>query len=196
MSKVAHLDESNFDAKTSQGISLVDFWAPWCGPCKAVAPILDELANDYKDKIVIAKLNVDESPQNASKYGVSAIPTMLIFKKGEPVHSMVGYKPKTELKKAIDEAFRAFTRAYGDSIEGFFAPLKAFLVFSDRLMTQTPWPIVTLVILGVAWQASRSLKVVAYCFVTLMLIGYFGMWEDTMRTVAMIFVCWIFLPWW
>lgn len=93
------------------------------------------------------------------------------------------------LKKAIDEAFRAFTRAYGDAIEGFFSPLKSFLVFSDHLMTQTPWPIVTLVIMGVAWEASRSLKVVAYCFVTLMLIGYFGMWEDTMRTVAMIFVC-------
>ena len=93
------------------------------------------------------------------------------------------------LKKAIDEAFRAFTRAYGDTIEGFFSPLKSFLVFSDHLMTQTPWPIVTLVIMGVAWEASRSLKVVAYCFVTLMLIGYFGMWEDTMRTVAMIFVC-------
>lgn len=93
------------------------------------------------------------------------------------------------LKKAIDDAFRAFTRAYGDGIEGFFSPLKAFLVFSERLMTQTPWPIVTLVILAIAWQASRSWKVVATSFATLMLIGYFGMWEDTMRTVSMIFVC-------
>jgi glycine betaine/proline transport system permease protein len=93
------------------------------------------------------------------------------------------------LKKAIDESFRAFTRAYGDGIEGFFAPLKSFLIFSDRLMTQTPWPIVTLVILAIAWQASRRWKVVLSCFVTLMLIGYFGMWQDTMRTVSMIFVC-------
>jgi len=105
MVKPVHIDDNNFDETVikSKTPVLVDFWAPWCGPCKAVAPILDELANDYKEKIVIAKLNVDESPQNASKYGVSAIPTMLIFKKGEPVHSIVGYKPKAELKKAIDE---------------------------------------------------------------------------------------------
>jgi glycine betaine/proline transport system permease protein len=93
------------------------------------------------------------------------------------------------LKKTIDEAFRAFTRAYGDSIEAFFSPLKSFLIFSERLMTQTPWPVVTLVILAIAWLASRSAKIVAYCFLTLMAIGYFGMWEDTMRTVSMIFVC-------
>jgi len=105
MVKPVHIDDNSFDATVinSKMPVLVDFWAPWCGPCKAVAPILDELANDYKDKMVIAKLNVDESPQNASKYGVSAIPTLLIFKNGEPVQSMVGYKPKTELKKAIDE---------------------------------------------------------------------------------------------
>jgi len=106
MTKPVHIDDSNFDETVikSKTPVLVDFWAPWCGPCKAVAPILDELAKDYHDKLVIAKLNVDESPQNASKYGVSAIPTMLIFKNGEPVHSIVGYKPKPELKKAIDEA--------------------------------------------------------------------------------------------
>jgi len=105
MAKPVHIDDNNFDEAVikSKTPVLVDFWAPWCGPCKAVAPILDELANDYKDRVIIAKLNVDESPQNASKYGVSAIPTMLIFKNGEPVHSIVGYKPKPELKKAIDE---------------------------------------------------------------------------------------------
>jgi thioredoxin 1 len=105
MAKPVHIDDNSFDETVikSKTPVLVDFWAPWCSPCKAVAPILDELANDYKEKIVIAKLNVDESPQNASKYGVSAIPTMLIFKNGEPVHSIVGYKPKPELKKAIDE---------------------------------------------------------------------------------------------
>lgn len=105
MTKPVHIDDDNFDETVikSKTPVLVDFWAPWCGPCKAVAPILDELAKDYNEKIVIAKLNVDESPQNASKYGVSAIPTMLIFKNGAPVHSIVGYKPKPELKKAIDE---------------------------------------------------------------------------------------------
>ena len=105
MGKPVHIDDNSFDTTVikSEMPVLVDFWAPWCGPCKAVAPILDELAKDYKGKMVIAKLNVDESPQNASKYGVSAIPTMLIFKNGEPVQSIVGYKPKAELKKAIDE---------------------------------------------------------------------------------------------
>ncbi|OWW04203.1 ABC transporter permease [Rhizobium sp. R72] len=94
-----------------------------------------------------------------------------------------------DLKKAIDDSFRAFTRAYGDAIESFFSPLQHFLIAVDRFMTQTPWPIITLMILVVAWLASRSLKIVLGCLVTLLLIGYFDMWEDTMRTVSMIFVC-------
>jgi thioredoxin 1 len=96
MGNPIHVDDSSFDETVikSETPVLVDFWAPWCGPCKAVAPILEELANDYNEKVVIAKLNVDEAPQNASKYGISAIPTLLIFKNGEPVHSIVGYKPK------------------------------------------------------------------------------------------------------
>ncbi|MEI2302019.1 ABC transporter permease [Ensifer sp. MJa1] len=93
------------------------------------------------------------------------------------------------LKKAIDEGFRSFTRAYGDAIEGFFSPLQHFLIASERFMTQTPWPIILLIILAIAWGASRSLKVVLGCLVTLLAIGYFDMWDDTMRTVSMIFVC-------
>ncbi|MDL2405770.1 proline/glycine betaine ABC transporter permease [Rhizobium calliandrae] len=93
------------------------------------------------------------------------------------------------LKKAIDDGFRTFTRAYGDSIENFFSPLQHFLIASERFMTQTPWPIITLIILAIAWAASRSLKVVLGCLVTLLLIGYFDMWDDTMRTISMIFVC-------
>ena len=93
------------------------------------------------------------------------------------------------LKKAIDDGFRAFTRAYGDQIESFFLPLQHFLIASERFMTQTPWPIITLLIMLIAWLASRSLKIVIGCLVTLLLIGYFDMWEDTMRTVSMIFVC-------
>ncbi|MDQ0563689.1 glycine betaine/proline transport system permease protein [Rhizobium mesoamericanum] len=94
-----------------------------------------------------------------------------------------------DLKKMIDDGFRGFTRAYGDSIESFFSPLQHFLIAVDRFMTQTPWPIITLMVLIIAWLASRNLKIVLGCLVTLLLIGYFDMWEDTMRTVSMIFVC-------
>ncbi|OWV72472.1 ABC transporter permease [Rhizobium sp. J15] len=93
------------------------------------------------------------------------------------------------LKKAIDDGFRAFTRSYGDGIESLFVPLQHFLIAAERFMTQTPWPIITAIILAIAWFASRSLKIVFGCLVTLLLIGYFDMWDDTMRTVSMIFVC-------
>ena len=94
-----------------------------------------------------------------------------------------------DLKKAIDEGFRAFTRAYGGGREAFFAPLQQFLIWAERLMTQTPWPIVMIVIGAIIWFASRSIPILVGCLVTLLLIGYFGMWEDTMKTVSMILVC-------
>jgi glycine betaine/proline transport system permease protein len=93
-----------------------------------------------------------------------------------------------DLKKGIDEGFRTFTRAYGDSIETFFSPLQHFLNQAESFMTQTPWPVITFIILLIAWGASRSWKVVLSSLSTLMAIGYFGMWEDTMQTVSMIFV--------
>lgn len=93
------------------------------------------------------------------------------------------------LKKAIDGGFRDFTRAYGETIEGFFDPLQYFLIHSERILTQTPWPIILLVIAAIAWLASRSIKIVAGAVITLLLIGYFDMWDDTMKTVSMIFVC-------
>lgn len=93
------------------------------------------------------------------------------------------------LKQTIDEAFRTFTRAHGEGIEGLFAPLQKFLLISERFMTQTPWPIIVLIVLAIAWAASRSVKVVTGALVALMAIGYFGMWDDSMRTVSMIFVC-------
>ena len=94
-----------------------------------------------------------------------------------------------DLKKTIDEGFRAFTRAYGDTIESFFDPLQFFLIQSERLLTRTPWPIVILAIALIAWLASRNWKIVAGCVATLLLIGYFDMWDDTMKTISMIFVC-------
>ncbi len=93
------------------------------------------------------------------------------------------------LKKTIDESFRAFTRAYGDALEAFFQPLQYFLIYSERFMTKTPWPIILVLIAAVAWLASRNWKIVAGSVSTLLLIGFFDMWDDTMKTVSMIFVC-------
>jgi glycine betaine/proline transport system permease protein len=93
------------------------------------------------------------------------------------------------LKKAIDDGFRGFTRQYGETIELLFVPLQHFLSGAERFLTNTPWPIILALIVAAAWLASRSVRIVLGCLVTLALIGCFGMWEDTMRTVSMIFVC-------
>ena len=98
-------------------------------------------------------------------------------------------KTLRDLKRSIDEAFRGFTRSYGEGIEDFFDPLQSFLIFSENLLTRTPWIIVFLVFLAIAWLASRDWKIVLGCGVTLLLIGYFDMWEDSMKTISMIFVC-------
>jgi len=95
----------------------------------------------------------------------------------------------TLTKRTIDESFRHFTRSYGDAIEQFFAPLQAFLIASERMMIGTPWPVMITVVGLIAWFASRRVTVVLGTILTLLLIGYFGMWEDTMRTISMILVC-------
>jgi glycine betaine/proline transport system permease protein len=94
-----------------------------------------------------------------------------------------------DFKKAIDDGFRLFTRTYGDAIERFFDPLHYFLIQSERFMTTTPWPVIILLIAAIAWFASRSWKVVAGAIATLAVIGLFDMWDDTMKTISMIFVC-------
>lgn len=82
---------------------LVDFWAPWCGPCRLLSPLLEKIAMQYKDKIKIVKLNTDENPEIASKYNISAIPTILFFKNGQVVEQIIGIRPLEEFKKIIDE---------------------------------------------------------------------------------------------
>ena len=83
---------------------LVDFWAPWCGPCKIIGPVVEELAKEYAGKVKVVKLNVDDNPENAGKFNVISIPTLLIFKNGEPVKTIIGAQPKESIKKAMDEA--------------------------------------------------------------------------------------------
>ena len=82
---------------------VVDFWAEWCGPCKQISPILSELAEDYKEKILIAKVNIDENPEVPSTYGIMSIPTLIFFKNGKSVSSQIGLMEKSSLAKWIDE---------------------------------------------------------------------------------------------
>ena len=104
MNKPVSIDDSNFDQMVLQADKpeLVDFWADWCRPCLMVAPILDELAEEYNGRISFVKMDVDQNPKTAAKYGIMSIPTLLIFKNGEPVSQIIGYKPKGELKRSLD----------------------------------------------------------------------------------------------
>jgi len=105
MSKPVEVNDSSFDQMVLQSKTpvLVDFWAAWCGPCRMVAPIVEELAGEYAGKVTVVKLNVDENPKTASQYGVMSIPTLLVFKDGAPVSNIVGFRPKVELKRNLDD---------------------------------------------------------------------------------------------
>lgn len=101
---VNQISDSTFQSETSSGTVLVDFWAPWCGPCKMIAPILDELSTEVGDKAKIVKINVDDNPESAAKYNVMSIPTLLVFKDGQVVDQLVGVQPKEKLKAVIEQA--------------------------------------------------------------------------------------------
>ncbi|BAP58387.1 thioredoxin TrxA [Candidatus Tachikawaea gelatinosa] len=101
--KIIHVNDKNFEEKVlkAQGLILVDFWAEWCGPCKMIAPILEEIAEEYAEKLVVAKLNVDKNPKTSPKYDIKGIPTLILFKNGQVISTKVGLLSKSQLKSFL-----------------------------------------------------------------------------------------------
>lgn len=104
--KVIHISDSEFESKIIGNPlpCLIDFWAPWCGPCKAIGPVIDELATEFEGKVVIAKMNVDDNPATPGKFGIRAIPTLILFKGGEVVDQITGAVGKSQLQDLIKKA--------------------------------------------------------------------------------------------
>ena len=103
MSKPIEVTDATFEAEVLKADLpvLVDFWAAWCGPCKMIAPIVEELAKDYVGKLKVCKLNVDENNQTAAQFGIMSIPTLMLFKGGKPVERLIGYMPKAKLVEKL-----------------------------------------------------------------------------------------------
>jgi len=103
MASVLAVADDSFDREVLQSATpvLVDFWAPWCAPCRAIAPVVEELAQEYAGKLKVVKMNVDENPQTPSRYGVRGIPNLILFSAGEVKEQIIGAVPKTQLVKAI-----------------------------------------------------------------------------------------------
>lgn len=99
---IVDVTDQSFKNEVASGTVLVDFWAPWCGPCKMIAPVLDEIDEEMGDKLKIAKVNVDNNPDTAGEYGVMSIPTLMVFKDGEVVDKLHGFQPKEQLSEWLN----------------------------------------------------------------------------------------------
>jgi thioredoxin 1 len=106
MGAVQEINDTNFNSEVleSDKVVLVDFWAPWCGPCRQIAPVVEQLAGEYAGSAKVVKVNVDDARESAQSYGVNSIPTLMVFKGGEVVDRFVGVQPKTRLQQALDAA--------------------------------------------------------------------------------------------
>ena len=106
MADVKTLTDATFDSDLAEAAlpMIVDFWAPWCGPCRMVGPVVEEIAGDHADKVVVGKLNVDENPATASKFGIMSIPTIILFKDGQPAKKVIGARPKADLEREFELA--------------------------------------------------------------------------------------------
>jgi thioredoxin 1 len=106
MAKPKEVTDAQFESEVLKAETpvLVDFWAPWCGPCRMVAPIVEELADEYGPKVKVVKVNTDDNVNTATSYGIRSIPTLILFKSGKPVGQITGFRPKGDLKRIIDRA--------------------------------------------------------------------------------------------
>lgn len=100
---IINANDQNFAENIEEGLVLVDFWAPWCGPCKMIAPVLEELSGELDGKATIVKVDVDDNQETAGKYGIMSIPSLLLFKDGEIVEKVAGFQPKEALAKMIEK---------------------------------------------------------------------------------------------
>jgi thioredoxin 1 len=104
VAEVKTLTDATFDGEIAAGSIIVDFWAPWCGPCRMVGPVIDEIAQEHGDKVNVGKVNVDENPAIAQKYGIMSIPTIILFKDGEPSKKVIGARSKADFLKEFELA--------------------------------------------------------------------------------------------
>ncbi len=100
--EVKTLTDASFDSEIADGSVIVDFWAPWCGPCRMVGPVIEQIAAEHADKVAVGKVNVDENPSIASKFGIMSIPTIILFKDGQPTKQVIGARAKADFEREFE----------------------------------------------------------------------------------------------